>query len=239
MRESGRISAEALRLGGSMVKAGITTSEINKAIHDYIISQNAYPSFLDYGGYPASACISVNEEVIHGIPGSRILVDGDIVSIDVGAYCGGFHGDNAATFVVGNVDEDVARLVRVTQECLCKAVEMVKPGARIGDISNAVQVHAESNGFFVVKDFVGHGVGADIHEDPQIPNYGRAGRGVRLIPGMTLAIEPMINLDGEEVEVLEDDWTVVAISGKPSAHFEHTVAVTEDGCEILTALYDR
>lgn len=237
MRTAGRISAEALKIGGEAVKAGVSTLEIDKVIHDYILSQGATPSFLGYNGFKGSACISLNDEVIHGIPSAkRVIKDGDIVSIDVGAFIGGYHGDNAYTFVCGTIPPQTQKLLDVTRQCLEKAIEAARPGARIGDISNAVQLHAETNGFYVVEEFVGHGVGQKLHEEPEVPNYGKAGRGVRLVPGMTIAIEPMINMGSAGIRQLADGWTVVTESGQPSAHFEHTIAITDNGAVILTAL---
>ena len=236
MQIAGRISAQALEVGGRMVKPGVTTAQINREIEKFIRSQDAIPSFLGYGGFPASACISVNEVVIHGIPGNRVLVEGDIVSIDVGALYKGFHGDNAATFAVGEISKENKMLMDVTRECLEKAIAVAVVGNRVGDISYAVQTHAESYGLGVVRDFVGHGVGRDLHESPEIPNFGRPGRGPRLAAGMTIAIEPMINLQGAGVEVLDDEWTVITASGTPSAHFEHTVFITENGPPIILTL---
>lgn len=235
MSEACKISAQALKVAADYMKPGISTKEIDNAIHKYIVSMGAKPSFLGYGGFPASACISVNNEVIHGIPSKKtILKAGDVVSVDVGAFYNGFHGDNAYTYAVGEISEDAQKLLRVTEECLYKAVEMAKIGNRIGDISHAVQSHAESFGYGVVKKFVGHGVGKNLHEDPEVPNYGTPGRGLRLAAGMTLAIEPMINLVGEDVRVLSDGWTTVTISNSISAHFEHSIVVTSDGPKILT-----
>ena len=191
---------------------------------------------MGYSGYPASVCLSVNDEVIHGIPGKRILREGDIVSVDVGAIVDGWHGDNAATFAVGNVSEDAKNLMRVTKECLDIAVSMVKPGVRLGDIGYAIQSHAESHGYGVVREFIGHGIGSEMHQGPDVPNYGKPGRGIRLEKGMTIAIEPMINLVGHEVKMLSDGWTVVTKSGSLSAHFENTIAVTDEGAEILTKI---
>lgn len=236
MREAGRISRKALEIGGEAIQPGITTKEIDSIIHKYILSENATPSFLGYGGFPASACISINEEVIHGIPGNRVVKDGDIVSIDVGAFYEGYHGDNAHTFCCGTVSPDTLKLLEVTQKCLEVGISAAVIGNRIGDISNAIQLLAESHGYGVVKEFVGHGIGKEMHESPQIPNYGRAGRGPRLVAGMTLAIEPMINAGSPGVIVLDDEWTVITTDGSMSAHFENTVAVTEDGPVILTAL---
>lgn len=236
MRAAGRISAEALRIGGEMVKPGVTTAQIDRAIHKFILSQNAIPSFLGYGGFPASACVSVNNEVIHGIPGGRVIAEGDIVSIDVGAVYQGFHGDNAATFAAGSISQEARKLLEITRECLGKGVAKALADLRIGDISEAVQRHAESNGFSAVRKYVGHGVGRKMHESPEVPNFGKAGRGPRLVPGMTIAIEPMINMGGSDVTVAKDEWTVLTADGSLSAHFEHTVAVTENGPVILTAL---
>ena len=236
MQIAGKISAQALETGGRMVRPGVTTAQINREIERFIRSQNAIPSFLGYGGFPASACISVNDEVIHGIPGSRVLMEGDIVSIDVGAIYQGFHGDNAATFAVGEISKENQMLMDVTRECLKLAITAAVAGNRIGDISHAVQTHAESYGLGVVRDFVGHGVGRELHESPEVPNFGREGRGTRLSAGMTIAIEPMINLQGAGIKVLDDDWTVVTVSGAPSAHFEHTVAIVEEGPPIILTL---
>lgn len=235
MSDACRISAQALKVAGEYMHPGISTKEIDDAIRKYIVSTGAKPNFLGYGGFPASACISINDEVIHGIPTKkRILHDGDIVSVDVGAFYNGFNGDNAYTFMVGEVSDEAKQLLRVTEECLYKAIEVAKPGNRIGDIGHAVQSHAESFGYGVVRKFVGHGVGQRLHEDPEVPNFGTAGRGVRLAAGMTLAIEPMINLIGEDVKVLSDGWTTITASGSLSAHFEHTVVITSDGAKILT-----
>lgn len=235
MRDAGKITALARAEGGAMVKPGVTTKQIERKIKDCILSHGATPSFLGYGGFPAAACISVNEEVIHGIPGNRQLLPGDIVKIDVGASYKGYQGDCAATFPVGNVSEEAAKLIQVTRECFFKAFEKACPGNRIGDIGAAVENHAAANGFTVVKDFVGHGIGMDLHEDPAVPNYGRQGHGVLLREGMTLAIEPMINAGGFRVKVLADGWTVITEDGSLSAHYENTVAITAGGPEILTA----
>lgn len=233
MREAGRLSALALKTGGEMVRPGVTTGEIDKAIRRFIESQGAVPSFLNYDGFPASACISVNEEVIHGLPGKRVLKEGDVVSIDVGAFFKGFHGDNAATFPVGRISEEAEQLLRATQECLEAGIAAVAAGNRIGDISHAVQEVADRYGYGIVRQYVGHGVGRNLHESPEVPNYGPAGRGIRLVPGMVIAIEPMINLVGDKVKTLSDG-SVVTESGSVSAHFEHTVAITETGAKILT-----
>lgn len=235
MRQAGRISAKALKLAGEAVEPGVSTEEIDRAVRQYIESEGATPSFLGYGGYPASACISVNNVVIHGIPHKdQILKQGDIVSIDIGAQFQGFHGDNAWTFPCGQVSEEAAALMDATRESLFKGIEQAKAGARIGDIASAVQQYVEARGYSVVRDFVGHGVGAKLHEDPSVPNFGTPGRGVRLLPGMTIAIEPMVNAGGYGVKILHDEWTTVTTDGKLSAHFEHSVAITPDGPVILT-----
>lgn len=234
MRKAGRITAAARQLAGELVVPGRTTREIDTAVRRFIESQGAKPSFLGYGGFPASACISVNEVVIHGIPGSRVLKEGDIVSIDVGAFIDGFHGDCAATFPCGKIDPEAERLIAVTQESFWEGMKMVKPGNRISDISHAVQTYVESHGYSVVRDFVGHGVGRSVHEPPQVPNYGPAGHGVRLQPGMTLAVEPMVCAGDWRVKVLRDKWTTVSADGSLTAHYENTILITEDGFEILT-----
>ena len=235
MREACRISAKALRLAGEAVRPGVTTKAIDKAVHDFIVAQGAKPSFLHYSGYPASACISVNDVVIHGIPHKEIILkEGDIVSIDTGAFYEGFNGDNAYTFPCGDVSEEAKRLMDVTRESLFEGIKAAQAGARIGDIGSAVQRYVEARGYSVVRDFVGHGVGAKLHEDPSVPNYGTPGRGVRLLPGMTIAIEPMINAGVKEVKTLKDGWTTVTADGKLSAHFEHTIAITPDGPVIMT-----
>ena len=235
MREAGRIAGGALAAGMEACKPGVTTMDVNRAVHQFITSHGAKPSFLGYGGFPASACVSVNNEVIHGIPNKqRILREGDIVSIDVGAFYKSYHGDTAATVGVGSVSAEAQQLMDVTARCLELGIAQAIRGNRIGDIGAAVQQHAESFGYGVVREFIGHGVGAQLHEDPEVPNYGRAGRGPRLAPGMTIAIEPMINLVGEDVEVQPDGWTVLTASGSLSAHFEHTIAITDNGPVVLT-----
>ncbi|MBC8610810.1 Methionine aminopeptidase 1 [uncultured Ruminococcus sp.] len=235
MSEACRISAQALKVAGEYMQPGVSTKEIDDAIRKYIVSTGAKPNFLGYGGFPASACISINNEVIHGIPSKkRILHEGDIVSVDVGAFYNDFNGDNAYTFAVGEISDEAKQLLRVTEECLYKAIEVAKPGNRIGDIGHAVQSHAESFGYGVVRKFVGHGVGRKLHEDPEVPNFGNPGRGVRLAAGMTLAIEPMINLVGADVRVLSDGWTTVTASGSIAAHFEHSIVITDEGARILT-----
>lgn len=237
MRKAGLISQKALRLAGEAVKPGVSTWEIDKLVRQYIESEGATPSFLGYDGYPASACISVNDVVIHGIPSKEtILKKGDIVGIDVGAYYKGYHGDNAWTFPCGEISESAKSLLLATEQALFLGIEKAKPGGRLGDIGHAIAEYVEARGYSVVRDFVGHGVGANLHEDPSVPNYGTAGRGVRLVSGMVIAIEPMINERGPAVRVLPDGWTVKTRDGGLSAHFEHTVAITSDGNTILTAL---
>jgi methionyl aminopeptidase len=222
-------------VAGEAVQPGVTTEEIDRIAYEYIIKQGAKPNFLNYNGFPATACISINDEVIHGIPSKkRVIKEGDIVSIDLGAVLDGYNGDNAATFAAGKISPEAERLINTTRESLYKGIEAAVAGGRIGDISSAVQKYCEERGFSVVRDFVGHGIGAKLHEDPSVPNYGTPGRGVRLLPGMTLAIEPMINMGGYEVRQLSDGWTIKTKDGGLSAHFEHTVAITADGPKILT-----
>lgn len=234
MKEACIISARALEVAGKAVAPGVTTAEIDREVRKFIESQGAKPSFLGYGGFPGSACISVNGTVIHGIPGNLVIKEGDIVSVDVGAYLNGFHGDNAATFPAGKISPEAQRLIDTTRESLYEGINAAQAGNRIGDISSAVQRYVEARGYSVVRQFVGHGVGANLHEDPSVPNYGTPGRGPRLLPGMTLAIEPMVNAGTPDVKVLEDGWTIVTADGKLSAHFEHTIAITPDGPVILT-----
>jgi len=235
MKEACRISAGALKVAGEAVRPGISTWEIDKIAYDYIKSQGAEPNFLGLYGFPATACISINDEVIHGIPSKkRILKSGDIVSIDLGAKIGGYNGDNAATFACGDVSDEAKRLMDTTRESLYEAIKLAVPGGRLGDIAHAVQSFCEERGYGVVREYTGHGIGKELHEDPSVPNYGTAGRGVRLLAGMTLAIEPMINQGTARIKVLPDGWTVKTLDGKLSAHFEHTVAITKDGPVILT-----
>ena len=235
MQLAGRITGEALALAGEAVREGITTKQLDDKIRTYIEKCGARPSFLGYGGFPASACISVNNEVIHGIPGGRVLKEGDIVKIDVGAYKDGFHGDSANTFTVGRVSEEAQRLIDVTRESFYRGIEAAgKEGARVGDIGHAIQSYVEAAGFSVVKKYVGHGVGHDLHEDPNVPNFGTPGRGVRLCRGMVFAVEPMVNVGTHEVIERPDKWTVVTKDGSLSAHYEHTVAITGDGVLLLT-----
>ena len=234
MRQACKITAAARALAGEMVRPGVSTKQIDKAVHDFIVAQGAKPSFLNYHGYPASACISVNSTVIHGIPGGYTLKEGDIVSVDVGALYQGFHGDCAATFACGAISTEAQKLIDVTKQSFYEGIRFATRGHRVSDISHAIQTYVESNGFSVVRAFVGHGVGAQLHEEPEVPNYGPAGRGPRLLPGMTLAIEPMVNLGVYDVRVLKDGWTTVTADGKLSAHYENTVLITDGEPEILT-----
>lgn len=234
MQRACRISADALNVAEEWMRPGVTTKEIDRAIHDYIVKSGAKPSFLGLYGFPASACISVNDVVIHGIPSGYTLKPGDIVSVDVGATIDGYHGDNAYTFAIGQVSEEVAALLRVTRESLYKGIEAAVVGNRVGDISYAVQSHVTPHGYGIVRQFVGHGVGRALHEDPEVPNFGRPQRGPRLAEGMTIAIEPMITLEGDDVSIDADKWTTRTVSGKAAAHFEHTVAITSNGPVILT-----
>ena len=234
MRRAGKITAAARALAGDMVAPGVTTREIDKAVHEYILSQGATPTFLNYGGFPGSACISINDEVIHGIPGSRRIKEGDIVSIDVGARIDGYTGDCAGTYPAGNVSDEALELIRVTRQSFFEGIEYARKGYRLSDISHAIQQYAERHGFSIVRDYVGHGIGQDLHEDPQIPNFGSPGHGPRLVPGMTLAIEPMVNQGGFAVKVLGDGWTVKTRDGSLSAHYENTILITEGDPVILT-----
>lgn len=235
MRKAGKIAGQALKLAGESVRAGMSTFELDKIIHDYIVGCGAVPSFLGYGGFPASACISVNEEVIHGIPHKKkIIKNGDIVSVDVGAYIDGFHGDTCATFAVGKVSDEATKLLEDTKASLFKAIEKAVVGNRLSDVSHAVEEYCAPLGYGIVRNYTGHGVGRKLHEAPEVPNYGIAGRGIKLVAGMTFAIEPMINAKGDGVRTLANGWTVVTNSGSLSAHFEHTIAVTPSGPIILT-----
>jgi methionyl aminopeptidase len=234
IRKSAAIVSQALDLAGELLRPGVTTGEVDDAVENLIRTHDAVPSFKGYYGYPASTCISINEQVVHGIPGDRTVVDGDIVSVDVGAYKDGYHGDGARTFPIGAVSDSVEKLLQITRECLERAIEQARAGNRVGDVSAAIQSHAEGNGYGVVRQLVGHGIGRALHEEPQIPNFGPPGRGPKLRAGMVLAIEPMINEGTYEVYTLEDEWTVVTKDHKRSAHFEHTVAITEDGPVVLT-----
>jgi methionyl aminopeptidase len=234
MREAGRIVALTHQELSKAIKPGVTTKELDELAETFIRSKGALPSFKGYGGFPGSICTSVNEELVHGIPGKRTLQEGDIISLDVGACFQGYHGDSAWTYAVGKISEEDQRLLQVTEESLYKGLEKAIPGERLTDISHAIQIHAEAAGFSIVREYVGHGIGQSLHEDPQIPNFGPPGRGPRLKPGMVLAVEPMVNAGERYVRTLEDNWTVVTVDGKKCAHFEHTIAITEDGYEILT-----
>jgi methionyl aminopeptidase len=235
MRESGKLTKNVLDFIGREIKAGMSTKDIDKLAYDYIKSCGAEPSFLGYSGYPASICASIDEVVVHGIPSKDVIIkEGQIVSIDVGVIYNGWQGDAARTFIIGNVSPEKEKLVKVTEECFFKAVENLKDGSPLGDIGYHVQSHAEANGFSVVRALVGHGIGKALHEDPNVPNYGAPGRGLRLLTGMVIAIEPMVCAGDHKVRVLPDKWTVVTCDGKPSAHYEHTVALTEHGVELLT-----
>jgi len=236
MRIAGRITGEVLNLLESKIRVGITTKELDRIAEEYIRSKGALPSFKGYGGFPASICASVNEELIHGIPGKRTLKNGDIISVDVGAYINGFHGDAARTFAVGEVSSEAKRLIDVTKESFFQGIKFARAGNHLHEISQAVQQYVESNGFSVVREYVGHGVGRDMHEAPQIPNYKTNSRGPRLCKGMTLAIEPMVNVGDFKVKVLEDNWTVVTKDKKLSAHYENTILITDGEPELLTLI---
>jgi methionyl aminopeptidase len=223
-----------------MVVPGVTTLEIDKAVHDFIVSQGAVPTFKGYGGYPANVCISINEQVIHGIPGKRVIKEGDVVSIDVGATKDGYVGDCAATFIAGRaLTPEAEKLVSVTRQSFFEGIKFARPGYRISDIGNAIQNYVEANGFSVVRDYVGHGVGAQMHEEPEIPNYGKPGHGPRLVKGMTIAVEPMVNAGDYPVEVLKDGWTVITRDGSLAAHYENTILITDSDPEILTVCEDN
>ena len=232
MREPCAIVRDVLLLIESKIRVGMTTGELDKIAYDYIVSCGAKPSFLGYGGFPAAKCISIDEEVVHGFPSDRIIKENEIVSVDVGAFKNGFHGDAARSFFVGSISPEKKRLIDVTRECFFKGIEGICVGSTIGDIGSQVQRHAESNGYSVVRDMVGHGVGRKLHEDPSVPNYGKAGTGIRIRKGMTLAVEPMINMGGYEVVL--NGWSCKTKDGLPSAHYENTIAFTDDGIEILT-----
>lgn len=238
MRTAGKITAAARTIAREMVVPGVSTQEIDQEVYKFITGSGAVPSFLNYGGFPASACISVNEEIIHGIPGKRRLQSGDVVSVDVGAYIGGFHGDCAGSFIAGDGSAETKRLVEVTRQSFFEGIAFARPGYRVSDISAAIQEYVESNGFSIVRDYIGHGIGEKLHEAPEVPNFGQPGHGPRLVPGMTLAIEPMVNMGGHRVRVLSDGWTVVTLDGSRSAHYENTVLITDGEPEILTASED-
>ena len=235
MREACKITGDALKKVEEKIRAGMTTMMVDNIVRDYIHSCNAKCSFKNYQGYPGNACVSINDEIVHGIPSShRRIEEGDIVSVDVGAYKNGFHGDAARTFLIGDVSEDKKKLVQVTKDCFFEGIKGIKDGSFVGDISCQVQAYAESFGFSVVRMLEGHGVGRNLHEYPSVPNYGKAGSGAKLFAGMTIAIEPMINMGKKEIVMLDDDWTIVTKDGSPSAHYENTVLITKDGVEILT-----
>ena len=234
MRLAGKITAAARALAREMVKPGVTTQQIDKAVFHFIREQGAIPSFLHYNGYPASVCISVNDEIIHGIPGKRVLREGDIVSVDVGAYIGGYHGDCAGTYPCGQVSDEALRLIRVTQDSFFEGLKFAREGYRLSDISHAVQTFVEANGYSVVREYVGHGIGRNMHEAPEVPNYGKPGHGPRLLRGMTLAVEPMVNAGTAAIKQMPDGWTVKTLDHKLSAHYENTVALTDNGVIILT-----
>ena len=238
MREAGKITAGARSIARQAIAAGVTTAEIDKEVYNFITKSGATPSFLNYGGFPGSACISVNEELIHGIPGKRIVRKGDIVSVDVGAKIHGFHGDCAGTYPCGEVSEETKRLIAVTRQSFFEGIKYAKAGNRLGDISAAIQEYVERHGYSIVREYVGHGIGSDLHEEPSVPNYGRAGRGPRLVKGMTLAVEPMVNVGAAAIRVLDDEWTVVTKDGGLCAHYENTILITDGEPEILTMADD-
>lgn len=235
MRASAKITKEALELLEKHIKPGVSTAQLDKIAYDFIVSKGARPNFLNYNGFPGSICASVNDEVVHGIPSKRaVLKEGDIISIDMGAVLDGWHSDAARTFAVGKISDEAQNLIDVTRESFFEGIKYLKHGAKLGDVSSAIQNYVESHGYGVVRDLVGHGIGQNLHEDPSVPNFGRTGHGVKLAAGMTLAIEPMVNAGDYRVEMLDDDWTVVTADGTLSAHYENTVLITKDGYEILT-----
>ncbi len=235
MRKANQIVRDTLNLLEDTIKEGMTTAQLNKIAHDYIIKCDAIPSFLGYGGFPASICTSINEQVVHGIPSDKAVIkEGDIVSVDCGSIYKGYNGDAARTFMIGKVSEEKAKLVEVTKQSFFEGVKILKEGVRLGDLGHAIQSYAESFGYGVVRALVGHGIGRDMHEDPEVPNFGKEGRGMRLRKNMTIAIEPMINLGTHDVYMLDDGWTIVTADGLPSAHYENTVWIKEDGVEILS-----
>ncbi|MBF7083488.1 type I methionyl aminopeptidase [Desulfallas sp. Bu1-1] len=234
MREAGRVVAGAFEAVAKAIRPGVTTAELDRIAEEYIVSRGARPAFKGLYGFPATICASVNDQVVHGIPGLKKLENGDIISIDIGAEINGYFGDAAQTFPVGDISPELEKLLDVTREALVRGINMARNGNRLSDISHAVQSYVEQHGFSVVRDYVGHGIGTRMHEEPQVPNFGRPGRGPRLRTGMTLAIEPMVNMGTYEVHTLPDNWTVVTRDGKPSAHFEHTIAITDDEPLILT-----
>ncbi len=236
MRHAGKILYETLELLKENAKIGVTTKQLDELAQKYIKKQKAKPSFLNYNGFPASICTSVNNEIVHGIPGSRVLEDGDIISVDVGVCYKGYHADAARTFAVGKISSEAQRLIDVTRESFYKGIEFAKAGSRLGDIGHAIQAFVEENGYSVVRELIGHGVGANLHEAPDVPNYGRAGSGMRLVKGMTIAIEPMVNIGGYDIRRLKNGWTYVTRDNTLSAHYENTVVITEGECEIITKI---
>ena len=234
MRRAGKITAAARALAGEMVKPGVTTQEIDKAVYRFIRSQGAEPSFLNYNGYPASVCVSVNDEVIHGIPGKRVLREGDIVSVDVGAYIGGFHGDCAATYACGKISDEAQKLIDVTRQSFYEGMKFAREGNRLSDVSHAIQEYVERSGFSVVREYVGHGIGRNMHESPEVPNFGLPGHGPKLLRGMTLAVEPMVNAGVAAIRQMPDGWTVKTRDGKYAAHYENTILITAGEPELLT-----
>ena len=234
MRRAGKITAAARAVARDMVKPGVTPQQIDKAVHRFITEQGAIPSFLHYNGYPASVCVSVNDEIIHGIPGKRVLQEGDIVSVDVGAFIGGFHGDCAGTYPCGQVSDEALRLIRVTQQSFFEGLKYAREGCRLSDISAAVQAYVEANGFSIVREYVGHGIGRKMHEPPEVPNYGKPGHGPRLLRGMTIAVEPMVNAGSAAILQMPDGWTVKTADGKNAAHYENTILITAGEPELLT-----
>ncbi len=236
LREAGRVVAETHAFLKELIEPGITTGELDRRAEEFIKKKGSVPAFKGYGGFPGSICASINEEVVHGIPGKKELKDGDIISLDIGSIVDGYYGDSAKTHPVGEISEENKKLIAVTRQSFYEGIKFAKVGYRLSDISNAIQTYAEGEGFSIVRDFVGHGIGQEMHEEPQIPNYGPAGKGPRLREGMALAIEPMVNIGTHRVKVLEDDWTVITSDGKNSAHYEHTIAITNDEPRILSLL---
>lgn len=234
LKIAGQIVGDTHNYLKQFIKPGITTKELDKLAYDYIISRDATPSFLNYEGYPASICTSVNEEVVHGIPSDRVLQEGDIISIDIGACYKGYHGDSAWSYPVGNISEEKKYLLEHTEKSLYEGLNIIKPGVKIGDIGYAIEQYALKHKLGVVKELVGHGVGKHLHESPDVPNYGKKNTGMTLRKGMVIAVEPMLNLGESDIYILDDDWTIITADDKPSAHFEHTIVVTKDGYEILT-----
>lgn len=234
MRIACKLTKETLDLLETHIKPNITTKQLDKIARDFIKSKKARPSFLNYNGFPGAICASVNEEVVHGIPGNRVLKDGDIISVDVGVHYNGFHGDAARTFAVGTIEPHIQKLIDVTKESFFEGIKNIKSGSFVGDISHSIQTYVEKHGFSIVRELIGHGVGKNLHEYPEVPNFGKSGAGAKLVSGMTIAVEPMVNLGTRHVNFLSDGWTCVTHDGKPSAHYENTILITDDGVEILT-----